>query len=387
MRVCIDGRNLLLPHQTGIAVYAGSVARALGTLGHSVEVIGQEDGSRPGKQSTWGRAMLPWARSCPLMPSSLGRHGRLRRTPQAFRSAQIHFDLYRRPTALADGDPPDVVHWTAPLPLHWPGRPNIVTVHDLIPIQHPGLTAIDGTRWRRMLLAVLRRAAHIVTVSETVRRAVISEFGLPDGKVTNLYQPLDLPQPADRSPFADHHDTVYDLFVGTAEPRKNLDRIIAAHRASGVSGRLVIAGLDSGPDIPPLPPHVTRMPWLARPDFVRLMSDARMLLLPSLAEGFGLPVAEAMALGVPVITSDDRGVLAEVSGGAALQVDAHDVRSISAAIAAVASDPQRRARMADDGRRRARTFDQAGFSSQLDRVLLNVTQAWNANTSQPRLRS
>jgi glycosyltransferase involved in cell wall biosynthesis len=346
--------------------------QALAALGHRVEVIGQERrfAVLP-RHAVWRRAVLPWPLDCPVSHGSPNPAYGFRYAPQAFRAAQVHFDLYGHPARLADPDPPDIMHWTTPLPLHWPGRPNIHTVHDLIRLRDA------GRRWRRILQAALARSAHILAVSETVRHEVIAEFGLSPDRVTTLYQPLDLPTPAAASPLGPNPG-LYDLFVGTADPRKNLPRVMSAHAASGVPGRLVVAGL--GPSAIPSPPGVLCMPPLDRRDLVRLIVDARMMLLPSLAEGFGLPVAEAMALGVPVITAAGGGALAEIAGGAAMLVDPTDVAAIAAAIATVAADPALRARMAANGRARATLFDAAQFADRLDTVLTSTMAVWRQDS-------
>ena len=376
MRVCLDGHAMLQSRRTGVGNYGASVTRVLASMGHEPEVIVQDSvmgaASRP---DAWRQALPPWTRSCPVRDRHVSN---TRFAAQAFRAAQIHFDIYRRPLRLHDAAPPDIVHWTHPVPLFWPGRPNIYTVHDLIPLRRPELSPMDGRRLRRIMKATLSRAAHVMTVSDATRSALIREFGLPHDRVTTTYQPLDLPAPAVRSPLPNGMG-VYDLFVGALETRKNIRRVIEAHAASFVRGPLVIAGLD-GWDMDPglraamASPNVVRMPWLDRPSLVRLIADARMLLLPSLSEGFGLPVAEAMALGVPVITSDDAGALAEITAGAAMLVAPEDVAGIAQAIAALAADGQRRQRMAHAGRDQAQLFSDRLFAARIDRIFSRVVE-------------
>ena len=159
---------------------------------------------------------------------------------------------------------------------------------------------------------------------------------------------------------------------GTIEPRKNLARLITAHRASGTTTPLILAGPDGwrakeeiaagGAEVRPLVAltqgeqgGVWRAPWLPRPDLLDLLRGARALLFPSLAEGFGLPIAEAMTLGVPVLTAAG-GATGEIAGDAAILVDPHDTAAMAGAIAALDGDGALRGRLADAGLRRATLF-------------------------------
>ncbi len=160
------------------------------------------------------------------------------------------------------------------------------------------------------------------------------------------------------------------------EPRKNLLRLAQAHAAAGVAAPLVIAGPDGwqGREISARlarHPGVVRLPWLPRPLLLALMAGAAGLLMPSLAEGFGLPVAEAMALGAPVMTSRD-GALAEIAGEAAMLVDPLDILAMAGAIAALAGDATLRGRLAAAGRRRAETFTKAAHGRRLAEVYAEV---------------
>ena len=100
---------------------------------------------------------------------------------------------------------------------------------------------------------------------------------------------------------------------------------------------------------------VWRAPWLERPALLELMRGARALLFATLAEGFGRPILEAMALGVPVLTSEG-GATEEIAGGAALLADPLDTACLAAAIARLDRDAELRARLASAGRRRAASF-------------------------------
>lgn len=294
-----------------------------------------------------------------------------------FRIAQVHFDMTRSPLTLSIADPPAVMHWTYPLPLHLPGVPNVVTVHDLIPLLEPGLTDIAAVRMERLLRATIAQATCVVTVSETVRADIVRRLGVPADRVVNLYQAVDLPPPSDDVSVPCPVDSF--LCVGSIERRKNVGRVIAAHGQSGSRRMLVLIGPEGDQaaaelaalSAHPNPDRVLRLPWIARPALVQAMRLARALVFPSLAEGFGLPIAEAMTLGTPVITSRG-GATEEIAGGAALLVDPLDVGEMAGAMASLDHDDGLHTRLAVAGRARARLFSVEAYGERLDRLYHRV---------------
>ena len=382
-RVCLDGRSLSLPEGTGVATYARTLAASLSAAGRNPGLLldvpsGEDRGA--GRARRWIRAAWPGALRAEALERHPGRAGAWLAS-DVFRTAQVHFDIYGRLLAVRSRRPPALMHWSYPLPLTFKGAPNLYTVHDLIPLRHPALTPIDKPRFARLIAQVARRADHIVTVSEASRRDLIALLGLPKARVTNTYQPVDLlPDPHAAPPPRRGHF----LFCGTVEPRKNLRRLIAAHRASGAAAPLVLVGPDGwraaeelaagGAEVRPLAAlragergGVWRAPWLPRPALVDLLRGARALLFPSLAEGFGLPIAEAMTLGVPVLTAAG-GATEEVAGDAALLVDPRDVAAMASAIGALDRDGALRSRLAAAGLRRASLFSAEACLRSLEAV-------------------
>ena len=359
-RVCIDARGLLTRHGTGVATYAAGLAECLAGAGLSVERLAES--GEHGRLRRWMAAVPPAARAAPVVGPGL------RASPDVFRTAQVFFDLHRRFLPLRDASPPGVMHWTYPVPLRFVGVPNVVTVHDVIPLQHPGLSPVSPTRLRRLLRGVGRWAAHVVTVSEASRAAILAETGWDPARVTSTLQSVSVsPDACDPAAVARRlglHPGGYFLCAGSIEPRKNIARLIAAHAASGVAAPLVLAGPDgwrAAEELRGAGPGVRRVPWLPRAELVGLMAVAKAVLMPSLAEGFGLPMAEAMALGVPTLASRG-GALEEVAGGAALLVDAGDVRDMAGAIAALDGDAGLRAGLVAQGLRRAAAFTPAAHA-------------------------
>lgn len=252
--------------------------------------------------------------------------------------------------------------------------PSVVTVHDLAFLSHP--EAFHAAK-RRYLTAMtrlsVRRARRVIAVSAHTRDDLVRHFGVNPARVVVI------PNAADERfrPSADR-DTLarfraknalperYILFVGTLEPRKNLRRLIEAFaRIAGDQPdvKLVIVGA-SGWLTSDLAPLVHAHHLRDRIIFMGYVQDdalplwyqgASVFCYPSLYEGFGLPVLEAMACGTPVVTSRTSS-LPEVTGEAALLVDPTDVPGIARALTALLADGARRRELAAAGRAHARRY-------------------------------
>lgn len=250
----------------------------------------------------------------------------------------------------------DVVHATdcAPPPSR---RPTLVTVHDVAAIDHPELHPPIAIDQQRRQLAGLSRASLVLAVSETTSKALRCH-GVPADRivVTPLgFSPpvLASDPPVPRSPFL--------LAVGELHPRKGLDVLIRALARSGTRLSLVLAG----PGDPTQLRNVAKecgvgsdVSFLGRvedPVLAGLYRDALLLCAPSRAEGFGLPVLEALGSGLPVIASD-LDVVREVAGGAAVLVPAGDAAALAVAITRLSASPDERDRLSAAGRTRAASF-------------------------------
>lgn len=221
----------------------------------------------------------------------------------------------------------DVLHCTTfRAPLRAP-VPVVVTVHDLAIVRHPELfTAWTRLYARTLLLPVLRAADRVLAVSEFTKREVVELAGVREERVDVAHNAASTEVFRPEGPAAAGE---YVLAVGTLEPRKNLPRLVEATGRLGLELR--IAGARGWGDVELDSTHVT---WLGRPDdeeLAALMRGALCLAYPSLWEGFGIPVLEAMLCGTPVVTSAG-SAMEEVAAGAAELVDPHDVASIEAGI-------------------------------------------------------
>jgi glycosyltransferase involved in cell wall biosynthesis len=210
--------------------------------------------------------------------------------------------------------------------------PLVVTVHDLAVLRHPEWFNAWTRRYSRLAVPrVVRAAARVIAVSEFTKRELRDLLGAPEEKirvVPNAVEDVFTPD----GPKAEGD---YVLSVGTLEPRKNLPRIAAA-----VDGELRVVGARGWGNVEP-PANVTWLGEVPDEELARLYRGARCLVYASLYEGFGIPVAEALACGCPVVTSRD-GPMAEFAGGDAVYVDPADVDSIRAGIASARPAPPRR---------------------------------------------
>jgi len=215
---------------------------------------------------------------------------------------------------------------------------SVMTLHDLSPWMDPNWHCeSDRVRHRTPILLRLGLAGMVITPSEAVRKQAIEHFGLQASRVVAI------PHAAAASFHPTASDTMmppYLLYIGTIEPRKNVPMLIDAwrefHREHPID--LVIAGRrrEDAAEIEP-EPGLRILGLTSEEELPALISRARAVVYPSYYEGFGLPVLEAMQCGAAVIASSDPAI-AEVAGGAAILVDAHDRRAWVETLRAVSSN-------------------------------------------------
>ncbi|HYS56422.1 MAG TPA: glycosyltransferase family 1 protein [Thermoanaerobaculia bacterium] len=235
--------------------------------------------------------------------------------------------------------------------------PFVVTIHDLIHLRHRNPLARIYAR--RMIGRAIRKSRRVITVSETVRREIETEFGhaekialTPNGVDHVILSRADGEgSPRERS-FASLRmtDRPYFLFVGNDKPHKNVDRLVEA--SSHVQGaQLILVGgvFERFRD------RAFVTGFVSREELASLYRGAIALVQPSLDEGFGLPALEAMACGTAVITSNAPALI-EITGDAALHVDAQSIDAIANAMSRVMHDASLRTSMIARGIDRAKKF-------------------------------
>jgi glycosyltransferase involved in cell wall biosynthesis len=264
----------------------------------------------------------------------------------------------------------DLVH--APTLLAPPrgDRPLVVTVHDAVPWTHPETLTPRGVRWhRRMAERVAATADAVVVPTAAVADDLGRFLSLPSRVVvTGAGVGAALAEPADAAARRERLGVEpggYLLTVATLEPRKGLDVLLAAlAEEPGGLPPLVVVGQAGWGGVQPgamarklgLPDGQVRpLGRVPDADLAALLHGAAALVMPSRAEGFGLPVLEAMAAGVPVLSSDVPA-LREVGGGATVVTPVGDAPALAAALRDLLGNPVRQEQLRAAGRRRAADF-------------------------------
>jgi glycosyltransferase involved in cell wall biosynthesis len=259
----------------------------------------------------------------------------------------------------------DLVHAPTLLAPTGVSVPLVVTVHDAVPWTHPETLTPRGVAWhRRMAERVAARAAAVVVPTRAVAEALRGHLDLARVEVIGEGVSGDLVVPAD-APARAHRlglpDDGFLLTLATLEPRKGLDVLIRALAQGGGDLPLLVVGQPGWGGVDPaelaraegLPTERVRvLGRLSDADLATVLDRATVLVMPSRAEGFGLPVLEAMAAGTPVVCSAD-AALVEVGGEAVLTAPVGDAAALAGVLTAVLADAGLRARMAARGRERA----------------------------------
>ena len=264
---------------------------------------------------------------------------------------------------------PDVVHYTNYLAPVWARVPYVVSVHDMSVALMPQFHTLKKRMLTsRLVPMVARRAGLVLTPSENTRRDVIRLLGLDPGRVRVIpYAPAPTFRPVTVE--RDRLRTLgltgpYFLYVGTLEPRKNLARALRAFARVAPSlpdHRFVIVGQrgwmydDVLKEASELRGRVDLLGYVAEADLPALYSHAAAFVYPSLYEGFGLPVVEAMACGTPVLTSRSSS-LTEIAEGSAVLADPLDEAAIADGLMALATDEALRADLRRRGLAQAASF-------------------------------
>ncbi|NOZ79108.1 MAG: glycosyltransferase family 4 protein [Acidobacteria bacterium] len=250
------------------------------------------------------------------------------------------------------------------------GQSLVITVHDLAFAVMPETVAPETlAELARRLPRALFASERIIAVSEATRQDLIAHLGVSPRRIHVIHEGLDprfAAGAAGGEPPAGLPER-YMLVVSTIEPRKNVAAVVRAFNLLadwGYRGGLVLVGrwgwhtggIRAEIDASPVRDRIVHLDYVERDALPALYRGADALLFPSLMEGFGLPILEAMACGTPVVTSG-QSAMPEVAGPAGIYVDPTRPQSIASAVEALLSDEQHRARLAELGRARASRFD------------------------------
>ena len=275
---------------------------------------------------------------------------------RASRMAWSHTLLARRVNALR----PDVFHgphYTLPSGLRCP---SVVTFHDPTFFTHPQLHERTKVAYfTRAARSAVRRAARVIAISQYARRGAVEHAGADPERVDVVLHGVDIER---FSPSEDHRDRPpYVLFVGTLEPRKDVPSLIAAWDELDVPHELVIAGqrgwgtdaIDRAIAGARKRDAIRLAGYVPDDELVELYRGADAFVYPTFAEGFGLPVLEAMACGTPVVTTTGSAP-EEFATGTALLVQPQDVAALRGALGKVLTEPTLAADLRRRGVERAR---------------------------------
>ncbi|WP_206245232.1 glycosyltransferase family 4 protein [Novosphingobium terrae] len=426
MRIGIDGYNLAIPNGTGVATYGASLAHVAAEMGHGVEaVFGIDPGRKPslretlffeqfghGHQGNVGKkvrnSVIWWhlARRLTEIPltDNVDKRGfgarwpafdRLWTSPLLFEVAWARFTYLKQFTTVTMPNPPDVMHWTYPVPIRMAGSRNVYTLHDLVPLKLPHTTRDNKHYYHRLIEACLFHGDHIATVSEASRSDILAMFRADPDKVTNTYQSSPLPESVVQSSAEQDRAMIesvfglpakgFYLFFGATDPKKNIGRVVDAYLASQSERPLVVissrdwgmseasGGLGAGGTVygRKVDRPIVQLQYLPRDMLFRLIRSARAVLFPSLYEGFGLPALEALQLGTPVISSNTAS-LPEVVGAGGLLVDPYETIQIADAIRALDHDDALYDRLSQAGLAHAKGFTNEAFAERLQGMYMRM---------------
>ena len=283
----------------------------------------------------------------------------------------------------------DVVHAAHPLLIPSQHAAQVVTVHDLFFLTEPHSTRAEIQRdYVDLASSHVRRADAVVANSRYTASLVQRTFGVPESRIYVCSPGPPSWRTLGRSPNLPREG--YVLFVGTLETRKNVGALLDAYallaERDGRTPPLVIAGRAT-PDAtawlerlaqPPFAGRVRHLGYVPDADRERTYAGARLLVMPSRDEGFGIPVLEAMSAGVPVVAANN-GALPEVLGDAGTLVDPDDAEALASAMRRMLTDDAFATACAERGLARAREFS-------WDRAALTLRDAYEAALANRRTR-
>lgn len=353
MRIAVNA-SIVDPIVSGLGVYAVNVIRELYQL-HDDLVVYTSCPEVLGVNSSKVRRISPKVQ--PLR----GRTGHFQRL--VWIQTSLPFRLLADQAAIL----------FSPLPegMLFPLVPQVVVVHDILPLHFLEEYPRQQHYFRAFVPMILRRSQVIIAVSERTKQDIGDTYGIGADRIRVV------PNGVDRSRYRTGIDPAgskrkygleaYLLYVGNLLPHKNLPRLLEAFAlvAERFPHRLVIAGKKDPRYAPALEgkvkalgleEKVSFLDYVPSEELPALYAGADLFILPSLYEGFGLPVLEAMACGTPVIASR-AGSIPEVAADAALLIDPYDVQELAGAIEAVLGDPGTREMMRRRGLEQAERFN------------------------------
>lgn len=304
--------------------------------------------------------------------------------PGLFDAANHQFAVTGMSTRVRLPVKADIFHATTALPVTVKGAAKVTTIHDVIPLRLPHTTLDNKRFFHKLVKNALKRSDLIVTVSNASKRDLVELYGIDESKVEVTWQsipeqPVARPE-VEQATLRAHQLTSgdYILFVGNIEPKKNLQTLIRAMAALPGDMPLVVVGkrawlweevMADGPRY--LGKRFRHLDYLPHTDLPTLYRHARLMVFPSIYEGFGLPPLEAMAHGCPVACSKLTS-LPEVCADAAAYFDPYDADEIYEQVLAVLQDDTYRQVLIEKGKARVEHFSMEAYAKRLQSAYQKV---------------
>ena len=421
-RILVDAYNLALRNGSGIKTYGITLLEAYRRLGFAVNVLTANpdvSGRSPlldevmlfdqqeFRKKTWldmpGVRALRQALHVIRKPSAVEvtprvtvanpgdflsqkkgvLYQKIANVPDVFHAANRLFSLTGRPVKLKLPAAPDIWHRTTLLPIAVSGSKSITTIHDLIPLRVPFATLDDKKMFHKLVRWNVDHSDAIFAVSEHTKKDLMELYQVPENKIHVTYQTCrfrdDQQDPARKS----KDDAVflkakrlttekYVLFLGNIEPKKNIKALIRAMAYIDPSYKLAIVGRKAWlweNQLKDLDSYLGRyryefLDYLPNAELSVLLRNATCLVFPSIYEGFGLPVLEAMNHGCPVVCSRVSS-LPEVGGDAVAYVDPYRHEDIRNALESLINSPDKREAMRAKGHKQAQRFSAENYDRRL----------------------
>lgn len=345
LRVGINARALEKTNPSGVSRYTDSLVKALAGLDRDLTL------------HLFGVSSLPPA----LADADAVRNEGVPAPAHSGGRAHL-WEQLQLPRRLGEHDL-DVFHTPAGQPPVLTSLPLVTTIHDISPISHPEWFSTGYAALYRLLTPVaVRRSTRLVAVSEFTRDELVAGYPRAAGKAVAIPNGVRALAESDAPPEADLDAGGFLLFVGSTNPRKNVATLLEAYRLYRRRAPeplpLVLAGPDrdvyASADAPQVE-GVRPLGFVSEAALAWLYRNAAAFVFPTLYEGFGMPILEAMSAGTPVVTSD-LGAMAEVAGDAAALVDPQQPSELADAIERVVGDEAYRERLVAAGRERVTMF-------------------------------
>lgn len=255
-----------------------------------------------------------------------------------------------------------IIHCPTPTGPFWIKPKNkklVVTVHDITPLIFSKHHNFKRKIYYQVIVKkLLHQANKIISISETTKKDLIKFYKIPESKIKVIYHGVSIKHTSKPIPKKYKIDSEYILYVGTVEPRKNLIRLIEAYNKIKPKEKLVIVGASGwkNKDIyKKQNKNIIFTGYIPDEDLNKFYSNAKIFIYPSLYEGFGLPILEAMACKTPVITSNTSS-MPEVGGDAVIYVNPTNTNDIANKLKELLNNKPLQKQLSEKGYKRSKQF-------------------------------